>query len=428
LLPIEPNLEFLKGEAKDLLKAHAKGDASACPVFRRLKRFSRADDSRILSATITLAEAQFALAMEYGLNSWDGLRRVVLGVRPLETSNEPPRPRALRIPDPPAGADGNRFARAFEMALRYRGIACDYDTVAGDSGLAFILQADNKHAPYGIYGAGVKELDVGWWPLDDWGATLRLEFLSRAYGITLRRLPIDKEAWHDDWAGHFRDHHQAAIVEALQAGRPVVAVEGSVWLVTGIDDGTPPLLGQVCGDPTAHIKRLGQFPWTVVVPGDTFEPIDRASADAEALAFAVSLHNDRFGKPFSGCPFQCNRNKSSGKASFALWAAILRDGERCGPHYFSGNVVGCMKKNRRSAPPYLRQMASRHGRVVAGPLMAAADMYESVLAKLDTADTSGDAFATATGRETLASLVEDLAKTEARAVGELQTAVQNIKA
>ena len=69
LLPIRPDLEHLKGEAKSLLKAHAKGDPLACPVLRRLKRFAQADDSQILSATVTLTEAQFALAMDYGFKN-----------------------------------------------------------------------------------------------------------------------------------------------------------------------------------------------------------------------------------------------------------------------------------------------------------------------------------------------------------------------
>jgi hypothetical protein len=53
-------------------------------------------------------------------------------------------------------------------------------------------------------------------------------------------------------------------------------------------------------------------------------------------------------------------------------------------------------------------------------------MYESVLTTLDKADTSEAAFATAAGRETLASLVEELGKVEARAVGELQIAARKM--
>ena len=102
LLPIRPDLERLKGEAKSLLRARVNGDASACPVFRRLRRFSQAEDSQVLPATVTLTEAQFSLAREHGFKSWDELRKVVLGSRPITTSDVPP------------GKSGNRFARAFE--------------------------------------------------------------------------------------------------------------------------------------------------------------------------------------------------------------------------------------------------------------------------------------------------------------------------
>ena len=131
VFPIRLNLEHLKGEAKSLLKARAKGDVSACAVFRRLRRFAQADDAQILAATVavTLTEAQFALALDYGYKSWDELRRVVLASRPMETSNVPPSPQALRIPDSPAGKGGdtNRFAfaRALQMALDYCGVPCE---------------------------------------------------------------------------------------------------------------------------------------------------------------------------------------------------------------------------------------------------------------------------------------------------------------
>ncbi|MCL2641544.1 MAG: hypothetical protein FWD53_11910 [Phycisphaerales bacterium] len=431
LLPIQPNLEHLKGEAKGLLKSHAKGNILACIVLRRLKRFAQASDSQILSATVTLTEAQFALAIEYGFKSWDELRRVVLGASSMESSDAPPGSQALRIPDSPAGKGGdtNRFAfaRVFQMVLEYCGVACEYDTVAGDSGLAFILQADGGATPYG---AEVKELDLGWWPLDDWGAMLRLDFLGRVYGIGLRRLAFVKDAYRLEvavQAEHFCKHHRAAIVEAFQAERAVVAVENGKWLVTCLDDGTPPLLGQLSCEDVAAVKRLGQYPWTVVVPGEMFEPLDRIKADVQAITFAVSLHHDRFGDASFDCAVGSMRGKTSGKASFALWAAVLRDGGRCGPHYYSANVVWGMKVNRRSVSPYLRQMAARHGGGVASMLLTAAEIYESVLAKLGAADTSKEAFASANGREALASLIDDIAQTEAKAIDELQVAVQHMK-
>ena len=80
----------------------------------------------------------------------------------------------------------NRFGYAYYQSLRAAGAACDYDTVMGDSGLAFILQADSVHP---AWGKPVDQLDIGWWPLDPFGAKMRLDFLGRASGVEIP-LPV----------------------------------------------------------------------------------------------------------------------------------------------------------------------------------------------------------------------------------------------
>lgn len=74
-LPPRPDLAQLKHQAKDLLHAHQRKDASACSVLRRLRRFEGADDSAILAGPLALHEAQYALAMEYGFASWNAMKR-----------------------------------------------------------------------------------------------------------------------------------------------------------------------------------------------------------------------------------------------------------------------------------------------------------------------------------------------------------------
>ncbi len=73
-LPARPNLEHLGNQAKVLLKAHRDGDTQACERLRLLHRFSGSTDRDIRSAEVTLAEAQFVLAMEYGFKSWKELK------------------------------------------------------------------------------------------------------------------------------------------------------------------------------------------------------------------------------------------------------------------------------------------------------------------------------------------------------------------
>ncbi len=72
-LPSRPSLEQLKKQAKDLLKAHRAGDASF-RLLRNLHRFTDSTDADILAAKLTLAEVQFALAIDYGFTSWSELK------------------------------------------------------------------------------------------------------------------------------------------------------------------------------------------------------------------------------------------------------------------------------------------------------------------------------------------------------------------
>ena len=76
-LPPHPTIEALKKQAKQLLAAHKSGAAAVCETLRLLKRFAEAADAEILSAKVPLTDAQFALAMDYGFDSWAALKRHV---------------------------------------------------------------------------------------------------------------------------------------------------------------------------------------------------------------------------------------------------------------------------------------------------------------------------------------------------------------
>jgi hypothetical protein len=64
--PVRPNLEQLKNQAKDLLRAFRRGDAEAVEDFREHSTGGNAEHVR-------LADAQFVLARSYGLPSWPRL-------------------------------------------------------------------------------------------------------------------------------------------------------------------------------------------------------------------------------------------------------------------------------------------------------------------------------------------------------------------
>jgi len=94
----------------------------------------------------------------------------------------------------------------------------------------------------------------------------------------------------------------------------------------------------------------------------------------------------------------------------------LRDPDGWGANLYHANVVGQLRISRSSAPIYLRHMAERHPEAVAAHLKAAAAVYDDLLDRLHSADTSEETLGTSEGRERLASLVDELSDVEGRAV------------
>src|SRR5271154_3219088 len=67
-LPVKPNLEHLKEQAKELLRSvQQQGDTAALELFRSHVSFSA-------PASLKLADAQHAIARDYGFPSWPKLK------------------------------------------------------------------------------------------------------------------------------------------------------------------------------------------------------------------------------------------------------------------------------------------------------------------------------------------------------------------
>jgi hypothetical protein len=74
-LPPNPNLEHLKYQAKDLLKAHGARNPEIAQRLREFHpRFNRTSDKTIFDADLHLSDAQLAIAREYGFPSWARLK------------------------------------------------------------------------------------------------------------------------------------------------------------------------------------------------------------------------------------------------------------------------------------------------------------------------------------------------------------------
>ena len=76
-LPERPDIDQLKRQAKDLLRAARGHDADALARFRALPAFAHHGDADLERASLGLYDAQSVIAREYGLDSWNALRERV---------------------------------------------------------------------------------------------------------------------------------------------------------------------------------------------------------------------------------------------------------------------------------------------------------------------------------------------------------------
>jgi len=97
-LPPNPSLEHLKYQAKDLIKGCAAHDPSVAQRIREFHpRRTKASDAEIFAAPFRLADAQLAIAREYGFATWARLKRRVEKPKP---SDQVSLPHHERIEDP----------------------------------------------------------------------------------------------------------------------------------------------------------------------------------------------------------------------------------------------------------------------------------------------------------------------------------------
>ena len=77
-LPSNPNLEQLRNQAKDLLKAFKEGDADVPPRLRRsILEMADFTDAEVFRSRFALKGARRVIAREYGFTEWTDLKREV---------------------------------------------------------------------------------------------------------------------------------------------------------------------------------------------------------------------------------------------------------------------------------------------------------------------------------------------------------------
>ena len=129
-LPGDPSVEYLRKEAKDLLRSQRAGERQVCDTLRFLQRFVNSTDGQILAAEVSLHESQFALAMDYGFASWAQLRA---NADALVFGSDDDRGEHRVVIDglPHATFDihWDMPARATAALLAYRGVGASFDEI-----------------------------------------------------------------------------------------------------------------------------------------------------------------------------------------------------------------------------------------------------------------------------------------------------------
>ena len=327
------------------------------------------------------------------------------------------------------------FSQSIALALTSAGHPTHWETVMGDSGMAFVMQASEVVPLYGPDGKKVgdapKDLgkvvgrrDVGWWPLASECEPTYVEFIGRVAGRKLRVLGSGDYPGPKGLADRYKKMH-GDLVASIDKGRPVPVrgrcqCGGCFWSVAVGHDKGDPALWSICplAGPQTQAKRITHHPVFAVVLCDKVEKLDRRLADRESLRHAVALARDEVKMP---------NDYLTGQRAYALWASELRQMDPQGQARWHANVRGNLTLRRRAAVAYLEAMSRRHDGPTCTHLSGAVDGYKEALGVLKTADTSSEAMTSAKGREALAKLAERLAGIEAKAALQLEQAANSIR-
>ena len=109
-LPNSPSLKHLKNEAREILKAHNAQNVSCCETLRNLRRFEDRSEAHILDSDVKLADVQYALALDYGFDSWASLKDHVTDLEQHASGGTPgvyrkPADDLYDCDEPPIGLD-----------------------------------------------------------------------------------------------------------------------------------------------------------------------------------------------------------------------------------------------------------------------------------------------------------------------------------
>jgi AraC-like DNA-binding protein len=325
--------------------------------------------------------------------------------------------------------EGNELARGLETVLIYLGDGADYDTIMGDSGQAFIIQGEEDSINL-VDGA----VDVGWWPLHPM-ALIRFDFLEKTIGREL--FEVYPVLWEEvNLAKAYKQWFKPMVESSISEKRPCLAwicAPIASWIViTGFDDGEPPLFGEILDKGKAKIARIeGGWPSILVTLGEPIQKIDRIEADLESLKYAVALHHDAVvgiqvkysGKYTLRDAEKYTKYWRTGLKSFTAWLKCLQDTEHLGQYYFHGNALLHLYLGRSSAIRYLEAMQKRHPHTIAECIENAIHKYKAVIEVLGKVRCNAEVMSSMEKREVLISQIKSIIDLESQAVAELENVI-----
>ena len=382
-LPPRPDFTQLKHQAKDLLRAHKRKDASVCGVLRRLRRFASADDTGILNQPLALHEAQYALAMDYGFASWNALKRHVEKVagRPNPVRREKDRTYVTGLEKHPIGHDGEHENSAIAAVAGVMAAMGEqdltYEYLMGTSGAAFRVQMAHPV-----------------WCPSAACAPCGYDCVPEVMAVTGYRLTWIDTQRDGKWLGYGVKEALQAVPTSVDRGVPVILSGKEAGLIVGYHaDGKlvvrPYAYGEdgytdaeVFGAPAVlepsmiEATAANDWAWAVGIIEPQDLPVDRHEAVVNSLRLAVKLGNtERFGQYLSGF------------AAIQYWIDGLLDESRFadlteqnwfGPAHANGYCYGCLWSCRVTAEKYLREVAGDYDDPIRSRMLEIAALYKQV--------------------------------------------------
>lgn len=363
-----PDLGHLKRQAKNLLKAHQRGDTGACPVLRQLYRFSQSSDSEMLAAEVKLNEVQFALALDYGFSSWNSLKHHVEHL--AITGDEV----IVHRRDGEAWIDGIpklnwsspggcTFIGALLRALNRVGEPINYVDLMGLSGAAFRFCFAHPN-----------------W---DWSS------VDGMLGYDHGRVAMDALGYEASWA-EGENEMRAAFMKSIDEGRPALGIDlvcAPEWgVITGYaDEGKTLLCRTYFDDPGDDYSRTERVPWLNFMIGDRKPAPARHASLLASLRIAVTCGRGNGFVSSGGCSYK------RGTEGLETWIGDLLDESRFDPKasealckHSSVNrfVFDALLDARESAARYLASHSDLLGHELRGPLLHLAGIYGQIVAVL----------------------------------------------